>query len=125
MHHGGFVDGIKFQRMGLKGIHEGCLRRRQLRAITPEPRFLPRAPTACRRQQTGACRMRHACDPDRKAIQQKDARGIPRCFGNGGLWRLQNMAEQDGFSTVCHAAHAACAPRSVKHHGARRRFVLR
>jgi hypothetical protein len=68
--------------------------------------------------------MRHARDPDRQAIQQKDARSLQRGFGNGGLRRLQNMAEQGGFSTVCHAAHAACAPRSVKHHGARHRFVL-
>jgi hypothetical protein len=35
------------------------------------------------------------------------------------------MAEQDGFSGVCHGAHAACAPLGVKHHGALRRFVLR
>jgi hypothetical protein len=68
--------------------------------------------------------MRQARDADRQAIQQKDARGVLRCCGNGGLRRLQNMAEQGGFSTVCHAAHAACAPRSVKHHGARHRFVL-
>jgi len=68
--------------------------------------------------------VRHARYAHRKPIEQKDSRRIPRRFGNGGLGRCQNMAEQDGFSTVCHAAHAACALGSVKHHGARRRFVL-
>jgi hypothetical protein len=35
------------------------------------------------------------------------------------------VAEQNGFSSVCHDAHAACAPLRVKHHGAFHRFVLR
>jgi hypothetical protein len=69
--------------------------------------------------------MRHARDTHRKPIEQKDARGVPRCCGNGGLWRFQKVAEQDGFSGVCHGAHAACALPRVKHHGGSRRFVLR
>jgi hypothetical protein len=68
--------------------------------------------------------MGHAGHANRKAIQQEDTRSVPRCFGNGGLGRFQHMAEQDGFGSLCHGAHAARAVAPVKHHGARRRFVL-
>jgi hypothetical protein len=34
------------------------------------------------------------------------------------------VAEQDGFSGVCHAAHAARVMHPVKRHGVSRRFVL-
>ena len=78
MHHGGFMDGVEFQRMGLKGIHESGLRSRQRRTIAPKPRFCPRAPTARRRKQASARRMGHAGHADRQPIQQKYPRGVPR-----------------------------------------------
>jgi hypothetical protein len=124
MHHGGFMDGVEFQRMRLKRIHEGGLRSRQRRTIAPKPDFFPRAPAACCRQQTGARRMRHARHAHGEPIQQENARSRPCGFRNGALRRFQHVAEQDGFSGFCHAAHAACAPLGVKHHGASRRFVL-
>jgi hypothetical protein len=68
--------------------------------------------------------MGHAGHANREPIKQEDTRSVPRCFGNGGLGRFQHMAEQDGFSGVCHGAHAACAGGGVKHHGAPSRFVL-
>jgi hypothetical protein len=69
--------------------------------------------------------MRHARHTNREAIQQKHPRGRLRRFGNGGLWRFQKVAKQDGFSVVCHTPYAAHVPFRVKHHGALRRFVLR
>jgi hypothetical protein len=69
--------------------------------------------------------MGHARHANREAIQQKHTRGVPRCFGNGGIRRFQKVAKQDGFSGVCHTPHAAHVPFRVKHHGALRRFVLR
>jgi hypothetical protein len=69
--------------------------------------------------------MRHARDTHRKPIEQKDARGVLRCCGNGGIRRFQKVAKQDGFGGVCHTPHAARVPFRVKHHGALRRFVLR
>jgi hypothetical protein len=60
MHHSGFMDGVEFQRMGLKGIHESGLRRRQQYAIAPKPGFFPRAPAARCGEQTGARSMSHA-----------------------------------------------------------------
>jgi hypothetical protein len=71
-----------------------------------------------------ARRMRQARDPNREAIQQKDAGGVSRWLRDGGLGRFQHVAEQDGFSGFCHAAHAARAVHPVKHHGALCRFVL-
>ena len=124
MHHGGFMDGVEFQRMGLKGIHESGLRRRQQSAIPPKPGFFPRAPAARCLQQARARSVRHAGHTNGQPIQQKHPRGRPRCFGNGGLGRFQHVAEQDGFSGVCHGTHAACVPLGVKHHGARAGFVL-
>jgi hypothetical protein len=68
--------------------------------------------------------MGHAGHANREPIQQEDTRSVPRCFGNGGLWHFQHVAEQNGFSSLCHGAHAARAGGGVKHHGAPSRFVL-
>ena len=89
MHHGGFMDGVEFQRVRLKRVYESGLRRRQQSAIAPKPGFFPRAPAACCRQKPGARRVRHARDANREPIQQKHPCSRVRCFGNGSLWRFQ------------------------------------
>ena len=125
MHHGGFMDGVKLQRVRLKRVYESGLRGRQQSAIAPKPGFFPRAPAACCRQQTGARRMCHAGHANSEPIQQEDSCRVPHGVRNGGLRRFQKVAEQDGFSGFCHGAHAARAVAPVKHHGARGGFVLR